>query len=100
MIARLSTIGAVALVLVGTASSQTLDRVVAVVDDEIILQSELNAQLDFFALNNRVDPNTPGLQERVLESMVSEKLLIAKAIEDSITVSDEEVQHQLDAVLQ
>ncbi len=100
MIARLGTIGAAALVILGTASSQTLDRIVAVVDDEIILQSELNAQVEFFALNNRVDPNTPGLKERVLESMVSEKLIVAKAIEDSITVTDEEVKQQLDAVLQ
>ena len=88
------------LLLAGPAFPQTLDRIIAVVDDELILESELTAQVEFFALNNRVDPNTPGLREQVLESMVSEKLIVAKAIEDSITVTDEEVRQQLEAVLQ
>jgi peptidyl-prolyl cis-trans isomerase SurA len=82
------------------APAQILDRVAAVVDDEIILESELKAQVQFFVLNNRVDPNTPGLREEVLEQMINEKLIIAKAIEDSITVSDDEVQQQLNAVIQ
>ena len=87
--------------LAGTASrAQTLDRIIAVVDEEVILQSELEAQLQFFALNNRVDPSTPGLRDQVLESMITERLIIAKAREDSVTVTDEEVQKQLDMVLQ
>jgi peptidyl-prolyl cis-trans isomerase SurA len=100
VISRCTFVIAALLFLVGSAPSQTLDRIVAVIDDEIILQSELAAQVEFFALNNRVDPATPGLRERVLESMISEKLIIAKAIEDSVTVTDEEVQQQMDAVLQ
>lgn len=100
VIARLSTLASAVLVLAGVAPSQTLDRIVAVVDKETVLQSELDAQVEFFALNNRIDPGTPGLREQVLESMISEKLIVAKAIEDSVTVTDEEVQQQLDAVLE
>jgi len=81
-------------------SSQTLDRIVAVVDNDLILESELNAQVQFFILNNKVDPKTPGLKEQVLQSMINEKLIVAKAIEDSVTVSDDEVQQQLDAAIQ
>jgi peptidyl-prolyl cis-trans isomerase SurA len=80
--------------------AQTLDRVVAVVDREIILESELNAQVQFYVMNNRVDPATPGLREQVLDVMINEKLLVAKAIEDSVTVSDDEVQQRLDALIQ
>jgi peptidyl-prolyl cis-trans isomerase SurA len=80
--------------------TQTLDRVVAVVDNDLILESELNAQVQFFILNNKVDPKTTGLQEQVLQTMINEKLIVATAIEDSVTVSDEEVQQQLDAVIQ
>ena len=89
-------------VLVATSSSpsQTLDRVVAVVEDDIILESELNAQVQFFIFNNRVDPETPQLKEQVLQSMINEKLIVAKAIEDSVTVNDEEVQQRLEAVIQ
>ncbi|MBP1647070.1 MAG: surA [Bacteroidetes bacterium] len=82
------------------ASAQPLDRVVAIVDNEVILESELNAQIQFLALNNRIDPKTPGLKEEILQNMINEKLLVAKAIEDSITVSDEEVQQQLEAAIQ
>jgi peptidyl-prolyl cis-trans isomerase SurA len=80
--------------------AQVLDRIVAAVDNDLILDSELNAQIQFFAFNNRVDPKAPGLRQQVLQSMINEKLLVAKAIEDSVTITDEEVQQQLDATIQ
>ncbi len=84
-----------------TAQQQeTLDRIVAVVDNDVILQSELDAQVQFLALNNRIDPKTPGLRDQVLQNMINERLIIAKAIEDSVTVTDEEVQQQLDQSIQ
>jgi peptidyl-prolyl cis-trans isomerase SurA len=82
------------------AQSQTLDRIVATVDNDLILESELNAQVQFYALNNKMDPAAPGLRAQVLQSMVNEKLVLAKAIEDSVTVTDDEVQQQMDAVIQ
>jgi|WetSurMetagenome_2_1015567.scaffolds.fasta_scaffold20331_3 peptidyl-prolyl cis-trans isomerase SurA len=91
---------AVLLAVAAGASAQTLDRIVAVVDRDVILESELNAQVQFFVLNNHVDPGTPGLKEQVLESMINEKLIVAKAVEDSITVTEDEVRQQLDATIQ
>jgi peptidyl-prolyl cis-trans isomerase SurA len=82
------------------AAAQTLDRIVAVVENDLILESELNSQVQFFIFNNKVDPKTPGLKDQVLQSMINEKLIVAKAIEDSVAVTDEEVQQQLDAVIQ
>ncbi|HET6272452.1 MAG TPA: peptidylprolyl isomerase [Bacteroidota bacterium] len=88
------------LLCVVSVSGQVLDRIVAVVDNDLILESELNAQLQFFIFNNKLDANTPGLKEQVLQSMINEKLIVAKAIEDSVVVSDDEVQQQLDATIQ
>jgi len=82
------------------ARSQMLDRIVGVVDNDIILESELNAQVQLLIINNKIDPNTPGLKEQVLQSMIDQKLIVAKAIEDSVTVTDDEVQQQLDNVIQ
>ena len=90
---------AMTLLVLNPLRAQTLDRIVAVVDDDIILESELNAQTQLYVLNNKVDPKTPGLRDQVLESMINEKLIVAKAIEDSVTVTDDEVQQQLDAVI-
>jgi peptidyl-prolyl cis-trans isomerase SurA len=82
------------------SSAQVLDRIVAVVENDLILESELNTQVQFFAFNNHVDPKTPGLRDQVLQTMINEKLIVAKAIADSVTTTDEEVQQQLDAVIQ
>ncbi|MEK7250771.1 MAG: SurA N-terminal domain-containing protein [Bacteroidota bacterium] len=82
------------------AYAQTLDRIVAVVGNEMILESELNAQTQFFVQSNKIDPKTAGLREQVLQSMINEKLILAKAIEDSVTVSEDDVTQQLDAVIQ
>ena len=40
--------------------AQMLDRVVAVVDNEIILESELAARVQLYVLSNQLDPNTPA----------------------------------------
>jgi peptidyl-prolyl cis-trans isomerase SurA len=90
----------ITLLAASTSWAQVLDRIVAVVENDPILESDLNAQVQFFAYNNRVDPTTPGLRDQVLQNMINEKLIVAKAIQDSITVTDEEVQQQLDAVIQ
>ncbi len=82
------------------AQTNVLDRIIAVVGKECILLSDLDAQVEFYVFNNGVDPNTPGLRKQVLDAMINEKLVLAKAIEDTtITVSEDEVSNQLDALI-
>ena len=97
-------LGAAALILSFWAPSgaqrKTLDRIVAVVGREAILLSDLTAQVEFYVFNNKVDPATPGLQQQVLEAIINDKLVLAKAQDDTtISVSDEEVNSQLDALV-
>jgi peptidyl-prolyl cis-trans isomerase SurA len=81
----------------GTLSAQTLvDRIVAVVDKEIITESELNERVTFLAVQNRIDPNQAGLRMQVLDGLVSEKLVLAQALIDSIEVTEDEVTRALD----
>jgi len=84
--------------LIPTAlSAQTLvDRIVAVVDKEIITESELNERVMYLAVQNRIDPNQAGLKMQVLDGLISEKLVLAQALIDSIEVSDDEVARALD----
>ncbi len=90
-----------ALFLVSVSFSQTvLDKVVAVVDREIITLSDLNFTVQQLALQNRMDPNSKELQERVLDGMINDKLVLAQAIEDSVVVSEEEVTERLDQQIQ
>lgn len=85
---------------IGTASVYTqdiADRIVAIVDDEIILESELVSQAQMYAMQERIDRrHMPQLKEQLLESMINKRLLLAKARRDSIVVSDNEVQQELE----
>jgi peptidyl-prolyl cis-trans isomerase SurA len=78
-------------------SAQTLiDRIVAVVDKEIITESELSERVTFLAMQNRIDPNQAGLRTQVLDGLISEKLVLAQALIDSVEVTEDEVTRALD----
>ncbi len=83
--------------LVSLASSQnSLDRIIAVVDREVITESDLNFTVQQLAVQNRLDPASKELRERVLDGMINDKLVLAQAIEDSVIVTDEEVTERLE----
>ena len=77
-------------------AQEVLDKIVAVVGDEVILKSELDFRAELTAASQGVDANDPAFRKKVLESMIEEKLLYAQAELDSITVSDDQVNQQLD----
>jgi peptidyl-prolyl cis-trans isomerase SurA len=84
------------LLCVTLAGQTTLDRIVAVVDKEIITESDLNYSVQMLSMQNRVNPETPGFKDKVLDGMINEKLILAQALEDSVVVTDEEVADRLD----
>jgi peptidyl-prolyl cis-trans isomerase SurA len=85
------------LLIPAVLPAQTLvDRIVAVVDKEIITESELNERVTFLAVQNRIDPNQAVLRMQVLEGLVSDKLVLAQALIDSIEVTEDEVTRALD----
>lgn len=77
------------------AQRALLDRVIAVVGDNIILQSEIeNQYLQAMGQNEgKVDPD---LRCQIFEGLVMEKMFLSQAIIDSVTVSAEEVDAELD----
>ncbi len=77
----------------------TIDRIVAVVGKEIITESELYERTTLFALQNRLDASKPELRRQMLDGMISEKLLLAQSILDSVVVSEDEVTQALDQQL-
>lgn len=78
------------------AQSNVIDRVVAVIDNEIILQSELDFQTAIFASQRGMDPKSPELKNQILNSMINEKLVYAQAELDSIVVTDAEVAQRIE----
>lgn len=77
-----------------------LDKVVAVVGKEAIYLSDLKAQTEFYAVQNRVNPETPGLREQVLDAMINEKLMLAEAQRDTnVRVTEDQITTRLDELI-
>lgn len=76
-------------------AQETVDRVVAIVNNEIIVKSELDYQVKLAAAQKRINPDTPGLEKQVLNSMIDQKLAYAQAKLDSIQVSDNEINSRI-----
>ena len=76
-----------------------IDKIVAVVDNEIILKSELDYQINWTAARQNLDASDSKLQKEVLNQMIEERLLYAQAELDSVEVSDEQVESQLESQL-
>ncbi len=75
---------------------EIIDRIVAIVDNEIILQSELDFQTAIFASQRGMDPKSADIKMQILNTMIEEKLVYAQAELDSIIVTEEEVTQRID----
>ncbi|GJM28078.1 MAG: peptidylprolyl isomerase [Cyclobacteriaceae bacterium] len=75
-----------------------VDRIIAKVDDKIILQSELEEAYLQFLSSGQVTAGTSKCN--IFESLVVNKLLVAKAEIDSVLVLDVEVDQNLDQRMQ
>lgn len=82
------------------AQQKVLDKIVAIVGNEIILESDLNYQTYIFAIQNNLRFDDPNLKKYVLQEMINDKLVLTRAIEDTVVVSDDEVDRQIDAQIQ
>ncbi|MCQ8182172.1 peptidylprolyl isomerase [Methylomonas sp. SURF-1] len=78
---------------VGLAQAQLLDRIVAVVEEDVILERELNAEVaaisSKLSSSNVMVPPEFVLRKQVLERMVVDKLQRQMAAKSGIQISDE-----------
>ena len=84
------------------AAPATLDSIVAVVEDDVVLRSELDAELTKVGRQLQAQgspvPSRPQLERKVLERLILVKLQLAAAQQLGITVSDDDVDQALDSV--
>ncbi|RYY59241.1 MAG: peptidylprolyl isomerase [Chitinophagaceae bacterium] len=90
---------AAALLMAGAAAGQTpvkvvADKIVAVVGDRIILHSDIKNQIDDAKRNGGSVP--AGAECMLMEQSLISKVMMLQAEKDSLPVSDEEVEAQLD----
>ncbi|WP_323845661.1 peptidylprolyl isomerase [Microbulbifer magnicolonia] len=90
----------------GTASAQvqTLDRVVAVVDDDVVMASELQQRMDTIVNQIRAQqvqaPPVDILRRQVLEQLIIERLQLQMASRAGVTVSEAELDQAIARVQQ
>lgn len=86
------------------AQAQLIDRVVAVVDNQIILQSQLQEKMREQALKMRAQnialPSNDALAEKVLDQMILETVQLNRAQLIGIQATDDEVNQQLQKIAQ
>ena len=88
------------LSLIAPVYAEVLDRVVAVVDKQIILESELNAQVQMYAMQNKVDLSQTGVRDTLrtalLDRMIEDKVLLVEAERDTlVSITNKEVETAL-----
>jgi peptidyl-prolyl cis-trans isomerase SurA len=90
--------------LSGGGSVTLVDSVVAVVNNDVITERELDARAGLVAHRLQQQgapvPDTAQLQRQVLDQMVLERIQLQKAKEDGITVDDPTVQRTLERLAQ
>jgi len=80
----------------GPTQIQTIEKIVAKVDDQIILKTELDMAYLQYLNSGASKFNSEDLKCKVLETLIINKLLVAKSVIDSVVVDQETVDNQLD----
>ena len=75
---------------------QVIDKVVAVVGKNIILQSDIENQYLQYRMQGLTEGTGKEVRAHILEELLLQKLMLNQAEMDSITVSDEQVEAQMD----
>ncbi|HLP52830.1 MAG TPA: peptidylprolyl isomerase [Chitinophagales bacterium] len=79
----------------GFAQPTQIDKVVAIVGDNIILRSEVEAQLQQMASQNQGEVD-PSMRCVIFDNLLLERLFLSQAMLDSVTTTPEEVDAELD----
>ena len=75
--------------------TQVVDKVVAVVGKNIILQSDVENQYMQYRMQGEIEGSGTAMRCAILEELLFQKLMLNQAEMDSVTISDNEVDAEL-----
>jgi peptidyl-prolyl cis-trans isomerase SurA len=85
------------------AAPHPVDKVVAVVNDEPILSSEVDEQLALLVASRRVDPGDTTMvgeaRRQILDQLIEERLIVDYAGKKGITVTDDQIEPQVQSAM-
>ena len=72
------------------------DRIIAIVGNDVLLESDLQYQVMSYMRQNSLSKINPALVQQILGQMINEMVIIAKADQDSIEIKPEELNKELE----
>ena len=86
-------------------NNQNIDGVAAIVEEHLVLKSDLAQMVNMSIIQNKIDPSKDiekikALEKTILESMIDQKIILKKAELDSVVVEENEVNLALDQQIQ
>ncbi len=91
--------------LVFSQNNQSIDGIAAIVEEHLVLKSDLAQMVNMSIIQNKIDPTkdiekVKALEKTILESMIDQKIILKKAELDSVVVEENEVDLALDQQIQ
>jgi len=82
------------------AGPRLVDRIVAIVDEEAILQSDLDREVELYKLEKEyagepIPAETPEVRREMLDRLIESKLIIAAAKQADMTVDEEAMEESV-----
>ena len=82
-------------------AQDAVEGIVAIVGREIILKSDVDGQLEVMAQRDpRLNKKDPEIRKAILDQLINERLMVTKAIEDSMDVQDDEITQRMEYQIQ
>jgi peptidyl-prolyl cis-trans isomerase SurA len=78
------------------AQPQVIDRIIAVVGKNMILESEVETQYLQYRMQGMIEGSASSVKCQILENMLLNNLLLNQAERDSLEVTDSEVEQSMD----
>ena len=85
------------------AGAENIDKVVAVVNDEVILLSEVQEQMALFQAAQQVairdSAQAAQLQKQILDQLIEEKLIVDYATKEGVTIPDDQLTARVEEMI-
>jgi len=82
-------------------AQDAVEGIVAIVGREIILKSDVDGQLEVMSQRDpKMNKKDPEIRKAILDQLINERLMVTKAIEDSVDVQDDEITQRMEYQIQ
>ena len=102
---RISLASAISFALISPSAcvlaQDAVEGIVAIVGREIILKSDVDGQLEVMAQRDpRINKKDPAIRRAIVDQLINERLIVTKAIEDSVDVQEDEITQRMEYQIQ